>query len=71
MQPNQAPSQKIVISFAMPQQASPNVVEDEKDYASKEDYDEGGEDEIMEENNPGSQPQTLQLNSPGYSGEAS
>jgi hypothetical protein len=55
----------------MPQQASPNVVEDEKDYASKEDYDEGGEDEIMEENNPGSQPQTLQLNSPGYSGEAS
>jgi len=43
----------------MPQQASPNVVEDEKDYASKEDYDEGGEDEIMEENNPGSQPQTI------------
>jgi hypothetical protein len=48
---------------------SPNVVEDEEDYASKEDYDEGGEDEIMEDNIPGSTPQNP--NSPGYSGEAS
>ena len=73
MQPNQPPSQKIVISFAMPkdQVPSPNGVEEEEDYASKEDYDEGGEDEIMEDNNPGSPPQILQCTSPGYSGEAS
>jgi len=34
----------------------------EEDYASKEDYDEGGEDEIMEENNPGSPPLTHKSN---------
>lgn len=69
MQPNQPSNQKIVISFAMPKDQVPSGVKDEEDYASKEDYDEGGEDEIMEDNNPGSQ--ILQCNSPGYSGMAS